>query len=67
MGSEMCIRDRFKDMCFWNRGKMLLGTISHEFICSTNDTDEEFSMKLLKIASWELSDKPDCGIERITY
>ena len=57
----------FKDMCFWNRGKMLLGTISHEFICSTNNICEEFSMRLLKIASWELSDKPDCGIEKISY
>ena len=46
---------------------MLLGTISHEFICSTNDIGDDFSMRLLKLASWELSDKPDCGIERITY
>lgn len=46
---------------------MLLGTISHEFICSTNNICEEFSMRLLKIASWELSDKPDCGIDKISY
>ncbi len=57
----------FEDMCFWNHGKVLLGTVSHEFICSTNNICEEFSMRLLKLASWELSDKPDCGIERITY
>ena len=56
-----------EDICFWNRGKMLLGTVSHEFICSTNDIDEEFSMKLSGIASWELSDKPDCWIEKISY
>ena len=56
-----------EDICFWNRGKMLLGTISHEFICSTNDIDEEFSMKLLKIASWELSDNTDCEIDKISY
>ena len=46
---------------------MLLGTVSHEFICSTNDIGDDFSMRLLKIASWELSDKPDCGIEKISY
>ena len=46
---------------------MLLGTISHEFICSTNDISEEFYMKLSGIASWELSDKPDCGIDKISY
>ena len=46
---------------------MLLGTISHEFICSTNDIGDEFSMKLSGIASWELSDKPDCGIDKISY
>ena len=46
---------------------MLLGTVSHEFICSTNNICEEFSMRLLKIASWELSDKPDCGIEKMSY
>lgn len=56
-----------EDMCFWNRGKMLLGTVSHEFICSTNDIGDDFSMRLLKIASWELSDKPDCGIDKISY
>ena len=46
---------------------MLLGTVSHEFICSTNDIDDEFSMKLSGIASWELSDKPDSWIEKISY
>ena len=56
-----------EDICFWNLGKMLLGTISHEFICSTNNICEEFSMRLLKIASWELSDKTDCGIDKISY
>ncbi|MCI8388448.1 MAG: hypothetical protein HFE63_08310 [Clostridiales bacterium] len=44
---------------------MMLGTVSHELICSTNDIDSEFSAKLQEIASWEAVDKPNCGIDSV--
>ncbi len=48
-----------EDLCFWQGRTMLLGTVSHEQICSTNRIDEAFAHALRQIADWHIEEKPD--------
>lgn len=56
-----------EDLCFWNHKTMIIGTLSHEYLCSTNNIDSALAYELQKIASWEELNKPKFGIEIITY
>lgn len=55
------------DICFWKDKRMLVGTVSHEFICSTNYIDDEFAYRLRSAADFAIIDAPICGIEEISY
>lgn len=56
-----------EDICFWQDKRMLVGSLSHEFICSTNYIDDEFASQLQSAADFTILDNPVCCIEEITY
>ncbi len=48
-----------EDLCFWQGQTMLLGTVSHEYICSTNRIDDTFADALCQVADWLTEEIPD--------
>lgn len=43
---------------------MILGTVSHERICTTHIIDKEFSDELMKIGNWHVEKHLQFGIEK---
>ncbi len=54
-----------EDLCFWHKGNICIGTISHERICTTNQIDDVFAQKLCELAAWHIEDKPEYNIDKI--
>lgn len=52
-----------EDLCFWKDRSMLIGTLSHELICSTNSLSAAQAEKLKRIADWREEKTPSCFIE----
>ncbi len=44
----------FEDLCFYRKGELLLGTVSHEYMCTVFPTvgGEVFTEELLTIGAW---------------
>ncbi len=55
----------FENLCFFSGNRMILGTLSHEIFCSTNEIDTQFAEELMKIGAWGVSEQTEPGIERI--
>lgn len=46
-----------EDLCFFSGGKLILGTVSHEFLCDAFPPDEDFEARLFNIyAHWNKGD-----------
>ena len=56
----------FENLCFFSKRAMLLGTVSHEYICSTNALDAEFASELLRVGTWIETDDLRFGIGTIS-
>lgn len=54
-----------ENLCFFSGHKMILGTLSHERICSTNLIDEDFARQLMGIGKWSDAVEPQFGIDRV--
>ncbi len=54
------------DLCFWNHRTMIVGTLSHEQICATNNISDELCQQLSEIAEWEFLEHPSFGIDEVT-
>jgi len=55
-----------ENLCFFSGEKMIVGTLSHEYICSTNFINEEFAGELMKVGNWRVEEQPHLGIEQVT-
>lgn len=53
-----------EDICFFQNGKLFLGTVSHEYICFAYPPNNQFYDTLTKICSWDIVD--DVTDEQIT-
>lgn len=54
----------FENLCFFSNTNMILGTVSHERICTTHITDKGFSDELMKIGNWHVEKHLQFGIEK---
>lgn len=41
-----------EDLCFFQNGRLILGTVSHEYICHAYPQDEEFDVRLRALGPW---------------
>ena len=55
----------FENLCFFSNANMILGTVSHECICSTNSIDKDFSDELMKVGNWHVEKHLHLGIEQV--
>lgn len=53
-----------EDICFFSGRQMILGTLSHEYICMARCISREFEEELLSLARW---DKTDTDIFNISF
>lgn len=51
-----------EDLCFWSDNTMLVGTLSHEFMCATNEISGQFADELRQVGDWQTVDRDFCGI-----
>ncbi len=58
---------RREDLCFWDNGTMVLGTLSHECICATNRITDRFAEELFPLGQWRKTEKPGFFIEDATF
>lgn len=69
-GNERWPRQTLDDLCFFSNDKILLGTVSHEYICKAYPPDTAFETKLLELGShWKkdnTQDKQICLSDYIT-
>ncbi len=56
----------FENLCFFSKRAMLLGTVSHEYFCSTNEIDEKFANELLHVGAWEKTNVLELDVEKIS-
>ncbi len=56
---------RLEDLCFWDNGTMIVGTLSHECICATNRITDRFAEELREIGQWREMNRPGYFIEEI--
>lgn len=54
-----------ENLCFFSGCQMILGTLSHERICSTNVIDTEFTGQLMKAGNWRVKERPEFGIDQV--
>ena len=52
-----------EDLCFFQNGRLILGTVSHEYICHAYPQNEEFDMRLRTLGPWE--EEAYCGEEHL--
>ncbi len=54
-----------EDLCFWQNNTILLGTVSHESICTTNWIDETFAKELCQLALWDVEKTSHYALDKI--
>lgn len=55
-----------EDLCFWaDRDTMLLGSVTHEAFCSTNNLDDDLRDALLDIGCWKPIEQDIFGIQKL--
>lgn len=57
MGQKFVYPSVLEDICFFSGRQMILGTLSHEYICMARCVSQEFEEKLLSLAHWDKTDK----------
>ena len=56
IGHKFVYPSVLEDICFFNGRQMILGTLSHEYICMARCISQEFEERLLSLAHWEKTD-----------
>ncbi len=56
IGKQYLYPSILEDMCFFKNKQMILGTLSHEYICVARCISHDFEHKLLSIAPWKRTD-----------
>jgi len=67
IGTKPKWRGKPEDLCFWKQKRLILGTVTHETICTTGLIEDGFAEELLKLASWKVTDIPMHSIPDISY
>lgn len=52
IGHKFVYPSVLEDICFFNGKQMILGTLSHEYICMARCISQEFEEKLLMLGYW---------------
>lgn len=66
VGRKPKLVSTFENLCFFSKRAMLLGTVSHEYFCSTNEIDEKFANELLHVGAWEKTNVLELDVEKIS-
>lgn len=66
VGRKPKLVSTFENLCFFSKRAMLLGTVSHECFCSTNEIDEKFANELLHVGAWEKTNVLELDVEKIS-